>query len=124
MSLVTSRNDAISIVESASNENGEYTKFSNGTMICNMKILFSADGNWIQDNIMYRRTIENVTFPMPFKEIPTITGIFNATTTNRVCWLSTRNITASKIETVIISTYWNASAVIGTLNFIAIGKWK
>lgn len=68
------------IIESGSNDNGTYIKFSNGIMICLKSILFdninitSALGNiFITDS-----TLNLGTYPQEFKDNPTTTVTINS----------------------------------------------
>lgn len=116
-------NNILSIIESGSNENGDYIKFSNGTMICFKQVITQVK----IDNpfgSMYE-TSSSVNFgdyAKEFKEVPLIfpyvinrtallEGMNMQTTTSfGMTWLM------RPVADVDINTY--------TINLFAIGKWK
>lgn len=110
------------ILEKGSNSNGDYIKFSDGTMICTKVVNWKGNINTPWGVLYDSDVIEFGNYAMPFIETPIITAnqissggalieaIFNSSKTSfGGCWLcrptSITNITCS-------------------INLIAIGKWK
>lgn len=122
MSLVRSTGDPLKIIESGSNENGNYIKFSDGLMICTKKVTWTGVIEQVWGSMFDSPTINLGDYACEFKEVPIINAtqcsnngafiesIFN--TTNKSfgsCWLC-------RAKTNISTTYH--------INLIAIGKWK
>ena len=108
------------IIASGSNANGNYVKYSDGTMIC----YGSTSLNEVSVSDYYsfckRTNSLTITFPMEFDEVPNVTitnqgfGIFSYTI---------NNITANNFSYYAF-TYPSASNASGSLQYVAIGKWK
>ena len=113
-------NKLAQIVESGSNTNGSYIKYSDGTMIC----YGSTSLNEVSVSDYYsfckRTNSLTITFPMEFDEVPNVTitnqgfGIFSYTI---------NNITANNFSYYAF-TYPSGSNISGSLQYVAIGKWK
>lgn len=114
--------DGARIIESGSNSNGSYIKFSDGTMICYMNKLYSNINITKAWGSMYETDPINLgNFPANFVNIPTVT----ATCTGG----STVFIEAFTPSETSLGASWFArpSALANTetiISFIAIGKWK
>jgi hypothetical protein len=99
------------IIESGSNENGYYIKYADGTMICYNTNYFSVK-NW-----------NTVTYPIAFTSIPNIICNVNTGT------VESSTLVLSKVSNIGLSTF-HACIILtsgydnGTINWIAIGKWK
>lgn len=110
------------IIESGSNSNGSYVKWSDGTMICYMNKLYSNINITKTWGSMYETDPINLgDFPANFVNIPTVT----ATCTGR----STVFVEAFTPSETSLGASWFArpSALENTetiISFIAIGKWK
>ena len=119
------------IVESGSNENGNWIKFVDGTMICTAtKVFETIDINNSWGNLYESAELTLGNFPQPFISTPTGINcimITNANTNNKG--------SAGFIEYIVetTNTSWGKTAIakatssvaanIG-LSLIAIGKWK
>ena len=113
-------NKLAQIIQSGSNANGSYIKYSDGTMIC----YGSTSLNEVSVSDYYsfckRTNSLTITFPMEFDEVPNVTitnqgfGIFSYTI---------NNITANNFSYYAF-TYPSASNASGSLQYVAIGKWK
>ena len=113
-------NKLAQIIQSGSNANGSYIKYSDGTMIC----YGSTSLNEVSVSDYYsfckRTNSLTITFPMEFDEVPNVTitnqgfGIFSYTI---------NNITANNFSYYAF-TYPSASNISGSLQYVAIGKWK
>ena len=116
------------IVETGQNENGEWIKWSNGTMICNMRILVpevNIDSAW-GSGLFYKYILddEDTYFPQPFIQKPTVNATID---------LNSKTVFAI-IGGVfkITETYFRAIPLIrGTVakispivNITAVGQWK
>lgn len=113
-------NKLAQIIESGSNANGSYIKYSDGTMIC----YGSTSLNEVSVSDYYsfckRTNSLTITFPMEFDEVPNVTitnqgfGIFSYTI---------NNITANNFSYYAF-TYPSGSNISGSLQYVAIGRWK
>lgn len=114
-----------SVVESGSNDNGNYIKFSDGTMICYHSILKSdvaftknTSGTYYFINENYEH-LYDWTYPQEFISVPkVITTVSSSGYVNACCG----NISRTTAR-VLSTTNYNASINI-TFNIVAIGKWK
>ena len=113
------------IIESGSNANGYYIKYSDGTMICygeidqTTSITFTSWGN------LYQYELQGVSFPANFTEIPNITASsLNKTNAYSYCGIfgnygtSTSNTGLFKLVRPIATT----SPI--CIRWLAIGRWK
>ena len=113
-------NKLAQIIQSGSNANGSYIKYSDGTMIC----YGSTSLNEVSVSDYYsfckRTNSLTITFPMEFDEVPNVTitnqgfGIFSYTI---------NNITANNFSYYAF-TYPSGSNISGSLQYVAIGRWK
>lgn len=109
------------IVESGSNENGNYVKFSDGTMICSGVFTTITKITDTIGNGYYKYIYVDKPFAQLFTEQP----IINVTPVQDWCMIGYVNIDKDAIKNI---TYY---AFIGdnsdktyTSHYIAIGKWK
>ena len=110
------------IVESGSNDNGSYIKYSNGTMICRNKKTFNKAANIVYGALFRTEGIDFPNFPITFKDVPDIScfciGVNTAFIAN---WsASTKEKIGSLIGIRPITT--NAQDYI--ISYTAIGEWK
>ena len=97
-------------IETGSNANGSYIKYSNGTLIC-YGTATTSDA-WV-----------SVNFPVTFIANPTVTTGGNSGTaeTTTIMIIKTANIGTSSFRTCrIVGSNYDA----GKVDWIAIGKWK
>ena len=111
------------IVESGSNENGNWIKYNDGTMICTKSIGVSFD-TYSQDGTMYFYDLTNLNFSQTFTIINSINVNFNSTKTGSYPWVGIYNTTLSSISRVRLFNYYSPSNNSGTLYITVIGKWK
>lgn len=113
-----------SIIESGSNSNGEYIKYSDGTMICTKKVSFAnvvIDKTW---GSVYETssTFDFGNYAQAFIEIPRVSIDLSDGST---CFCETF---LERTKTAIGSTWlWKPTTEAGgtmTFDIIAIGKWK
>ena len=124
--LQTNIENAInSVVESGSNNNGSWIKYSDGTMICRKSVQFTdvaVDNSW--GGLFISNDISCGLFAQEFVGIPDISRDLKYV--NEKCWLLPSSYTsvdynnAGAITLVKISS----STISGTISIIAIGKWK
>ena len=112
------------IVEINENENSSYIKYYNGLMICNIKIPFSKNADWEQDQTTFISNYEGIEFPTKFISIENVQISVETTSTGRYVWSSYYGVTNAGINKVSIMTYWNASNTTGNIHIMVIGKWK
>lgn len=110
------------IIESGSNDNGNWIKYSDGTMICTISKDVSFT-NFSQDKEIYYADISNVNFSQTFTEINSISAIFNSTKQGAYPWLGLSNASKSNISRIRLFNYYNTN-VTGNIYITAIGKWK
>ena len=119
------------IVESGSNENGNWIKYSDGTMICTATKLFenvSVTNSW--GNLYETEELILGNFPQPFISTPEGINCIMITNSN-----SSGKGSGGFVEYIVqtTNTFWGKTAIakpassaaanIG-LSLIAIGKWK
>jgi hypothetical protein len=119
-------NTNVGVVESGSNSNGSYIKYSDGTMICYKIVtgttnISTAWGNGYTsgaDNSIYLGNFAAEFISKPIVNVTLERGSSN-------CWLAS-NINVGTISAGIVSLlrFTMATNVAYTLNVIAIGKWK
>lgn len=121
--LQTNIENAInSVIESGSNDNGDYIKFSDGTMICwkqetvTDQAINNAYGSLFQGARQY-------TFPVPF--VGNVTGkctIFQYGTS--ASWGTVSDISLTTIILRGFDAFTRAGGENCRIGYIAIGKWK
>ena len=110
--------------ESRSNENVDWIKYSDGTMICTMKKTLTVTTlNRPWGNLYVTPIISGYDFPQKFIQPPTVNVNVNS---NGNAWYLSGGTTATNERT---EAFFLASGVTATsfqciLNYIAIGKWK
>ncbi len=118
-------NDIANIIESGSNDNGSWIKYSDGTMICSMSknvyVNFSSSQKW---GVMWESdNIDLGNFPQTFIEKPYVT-ISNFSESGGFIEIL-RDTTTSFVGNTKIARPSDTNGTIEyTLSIIAIGKWK
>lgn len=109
-----------SIVESGSNENGNYIKYSDGTMICTKSISGSINFSteWYG---LYYGSLDLGNYPATFIERPKLSVQFYGSNSQWVIGMT--NATASHIASINVCKP-NQVTAMGYYDIIAIGKWK
>lgn len=110
------------IVESGSNTNSNYIKFSDGTMVCYNQISTTSSLTAYYSTLTRTNDI-GVTFPKTFTNIPyiAITPIGNQTIG---CYISTGNPATTTGFATMLFKGNAATATTCIFNYIAIGRWK
>lgn len=110
------------IVESGSNSNGNYRKFSDGTMVCyyndaTLRTASSASGN------IYRAAVVTYTFPEAFLTgtVPTVVPRVNQSL--GTVWMGDSGGTLDNTQ-VDLTMLGSGSGAQGYPGYIAIGRWK
>ena len=111
------------IIESGSNENGNWIKYNDGTMICAISKEISF-AEYSQDGTLYYYDINNINFPQSFTQLNSINASFNSTAPGKFPWPGIYNATISSIARIRLFNYYNANDNAGYINIMAIGKWK
>lgn len=110
------------IIESGSNSNGSYIKFSDGTMICRKTMSYTniainnAWGSLYESN----SSLNIGNYAMPFINVPEI----SITPCNPIIIEKFGDATASSFGTFFAVKPKTAEKETFTINCIAIGKWK
>ena len=114
-----------SIIESGSNENGNWIKYSDGTMICTKKHTGTATVNITLGSIFYNGYYAMAgDLPQNFIEAPYYYAT-NVESEWEIWRLQTKPVTTSKWATrVDLMSATSQSDKPITINMIAIGKWK
>lgn len=109
------------MIESGSNSNGNYIKYSDGTMICYHQIQKNISNISISDGIYYAQQV--FTYPQPFIEIPNVSHFCAQTTGIYWSGLGNNGVSDSKVAVRILkmSEFTNVNITVG---YIAIGRWK
>ena len=110
------------IVESGSNSNGSYIKFSDGTMICYLNItvtdqaIKNAYGSIFQGARKY-------TYPIPFSSKPSVTCTSFRWGTG-ASWGTVADISAKIVTLRGFDFYQREAGEKCSIGYIAIGRWK
>lgn len=106
-------------VESGSNNNGSYVKFSDGTMICTHTVKTE------EINTNYHFATANWRYPATFVETPKVIATANNWTTNMTVVKVYTYINYCGIMSLEFSLLSNTAQDLTTnVNLVAIGKWK
>lgn len=108
------------IVESGSNETGNWTKFVDGTMICNCSVTRNI-ANTNAWNNLFIGDIENIPFPQTFIELYTCNTDLYCT---RNVWKMSNNIPTVSGTGSMFSVSPESFTEDIQICVIAIGKWK
>lgn len=111
------------ITESGSNNYGYYTKFADGTMICQGTKLIKDINATTQWGPLYSGTISDpITFPVTFITYPTT----NVTVGNESwpCMISSTTTLPNKISQITIVRNVSSTGMQVRFNYITIGRWK
>lgn len=109
-----------SIIDSGSNENGNYIKFSDGTMICWASIAKTFTTSQ-HPNVYYTSSADgfpSFMFPQNFISTPSI-----EVTNKGVNWCSVYDSNNTGFSIVVYSVAARTS-VSSTFDYVALGKWK
>lgn len=110
------------IVESGSNDNGSYIKYSDGTMICRNKKTFNIAANIAYGALFRTEGIDFPNFPVAFKDVPDISCFCIGVNT---ALLANWNVnTKEKISSLIGIRPVSTDAQDYIISYIAIGMWK
>ena len=110
------------IIESGSNSNGNYVKWSDGTMICYMNKLYSninITNTW--GSVYETDPINLGNFPANFVNIPTVTASCTGYST---VFIEALNPSKTSLGASWFSRPSPMENTLTTISFIAIGKWK
>ena len=124
--LQTNIENAInSVVESGSNNNGSWIKYSDGTMICRKSIPFTdvaINNSW--DQFFISSDIECGKFAQEFVETPNISRDLKYTT--GMCMLMQSSYTPVDYDNAgaVVLVRGSSLTISGAISIIAIGKWK
>ena len=114
-----------SIVESGSNSNGNWIKYSDGTMICTGKRTFTGGVSTSLPNGGYRTSGQTIQFPINFSLAPDSVVASSLSDTNDNGFIiNSAQVTKTSFAGfwwVVNSTYDNKEH---SLSYIAIGRWK
>lgn len=117
------------IVESGENENGEYIKFADGTMICTQNFVLTVQITSGGTNGYYARVESGIPdYPQTFKKVYYANvSIFNNNTASIVPYNNEKNI-GSQLNKIADKLYFYSPQRIDTeiefVQTIAIGRWK
>ena len=110
------------IIESGSNSNGSWVKYSDGTMICYQSFTCNVNYSTKYGSGYYAEITDEIkSFPVSFIETPKV-SIGLATNYGIGCALRDTN-TEKCATNIFVYTFASRTDTI-TLNIIAIGRWK
>ena len=114
------------IVESGSNNKGEYVKFSDGTMICSREIDITFDVSIQWGSLFVGEDTYAYDFAQEFIEAPkVITNIRNTTSSSLIpAYYRKPNITKRYYQNFSVVRPTSSNSVPAIVTIIAIGKWK
>lgn len=112
----------VPIVDEGNNENGEWVKFYDGTMICRGYVNKTLTVNQAWGSLYYAN-VGKLTFPVAFSAVPYVEpinssahAVFIATTANNTSRTQTGDIDIYRPTTSNSASY--------SIGFVAIGRWK
>ena len=119
----------IKIIESGSNNNGNWIKFVDGTMISIQSYEITVANSWGAWGSMYSSEITGIKdYPLEFKEISSVNCYMTRTETSMNGWLCTKegtNLSTTNPGSMQFVRPTNPNTSFNMLlNVIAIGKWK
>lgn len=109
------------VVDSGSNENGSWTKWEDGTMICYMNKSYLVDITTPWGNVYESNGFQLGSFPQPFIEKPKVTASCVSGTS---VWVEALNATKTSLGASWLMRPVSSKNVSTEISFIAIGKWK
>ena len=110
------------IIESGSNSNGSWIKYSDGTMICYQSFTCNVNYSTTYGSGYYAEITDEIkSFPVSFIETPKV-SVGLATNYGIGCALRDTN-TEKCATNIFVYTFASRTDTI-TLNIIAIGRWK
>jgi len=113
--------ECFNIIESGSNENGNYIKYSDGTMICyGVRSNTLANNNTQIGAMWYTDSVNLGSFPVEFAEEP----IINLYNIGAFTILEHLNLTSENIGNIYMGNGTKREASLQKTMFIAIGKWQ
>ena len=124
-SMTSYKNYAGVIVESGSNDNGSWIKYSDGTMICRKSVSFTdvaINNPWGQ--FFISNDIECGEFAQEFVGIPDISRDLKYTTGMCMLMQSSYTLVDYNNAGAVTLARGSSSTISGTISIIAIGKWK
>lgn len=112
------------IIESGSNANGNWIKYSDGTMICTARKQITTTRNTSYGNVLYvSPKINAFAYPQSFTTINSVT--LNAEAQDNSVWLLTADLgTITQTPTFYIAGVTSAGSNIYYISYTTIGKWK
>lgn len=113
-------NKYVTEVESGSNSNGKYVKYSDGTMICSNKITKTVNITNSYEGSYYA-DVQGIYFPKSFTSAPTITA--TATVKSSLVAFNFSSVNNDSCNGYIWKNQ-SKSNVSMDLSYIAIGRWK
>ena len=114
------------IVESGSNDNGSWIKYSDGTMVCHRTFSITLDCRQQWGNLYVAIDDNIINFPQEFIETPFVIRDL-LTSSSASCWLinySMPYITTKIYKNFSIARATSSDSVPIQLNLLAIGRWK
>jgi len=114
----------VGLIESGSNENGDYIKFADGTMICTLDITVTdqAIDKSYGSSGLYTGN-RTWTFPFEFIEAPNV-SCSRFTWGTGASWGTSGSSTNTRVTLFGIDALSRASGTETKISAIAIGKWK
>lgn len=125
------------VIESGSNDNGYYIKWSNGDLICRRSTTrdsyknSSSASTTVQNLKIYRSNVFTWTYPIAFNSIPTVNiGVATNLSGSRFCLGRVNgNPSASNVQIQLLGLEDFTENELGYTNLtkvdlVAIGKWK
>ena len=112
--------NAKAVIDSGSNENGNYIKFSDGTMICTKTYDFSGAINTASGSLFESDNLSLGVFAVEFLSAPIVTlnsNIYGMLT-------GARSVTKANAGLCNIIRTTSLSSTTGVIDVFAIGKWK
>ena len=107
-------------VEKGSNNNGNYIKYSDGTMICSNKITRTVNITNSYEGSYYAN-VQGIYFPKSFTSAPTITA--TATTQSSLVAFNFSSVSNDSCNGYVWKSQ-SKSSVSMDLSYNAIGRWK
>jgi len=115
------------VVESGSNENGSWTKWADGTMICEHRV-YSSQNTTVQKGAIYLSELITLPdFPVEFVKPPIVALKYENADWSSTCiigLLSYGYTTTTNVGQIKLVSYASTENNGGYVTYIAKGKWK
>lgn len=115
------------LIESGSNENGNYIKYDDGTLICWNRVVVSSIAITSAEGSLYKS--DNITpfpdYPIQFTDYPSLSMESISDDNTRTFWVvKSQGDSLQRVRGIRIFAATSLTLTNAKLSYIAIGRWK